>query len=244
MAQASTPPRLLVVDDNGDNLIVLRLFLENGCYGIDEARNGLQAVELFAANAYDLIFMDLEMPILDGYEATRRIRAMERERRSAPVPILALTAHALDEHRRRCQEAGFTDFLVKPVRKAALLAALLAHLGGNKTGRVAAAAEPMAERPDPSRIQVLLPVFFDSSRQAVDTAREALGRGDLDTARQQGHRLKGSAGSYGYSELGRAGAALELACQTDDAVAAATSLEWAATLLAKARLDWSSALAR
>ncbi|MHC1788232.1 response regulator [Solidesulfovibrio sp.] len=244
MAQALTPPRLLIVDDNSDNLVVIRLFLENGGYDLDEARNGLQAVELFAANAYALIFMDLEMPILDGYEATRRIRAMEREHGRPAVPILALTAHALDEHRQRCQEAGFTGFLAKPVRKAAMLDTLLSYLGGGKTARVRSAAEAADAPPDPGRLKALLPLFFDSSRQALDTAREALGRGDLTTAGQQGHRLKGSAGSYGFSELGRAGAALETACLTADAVTAATSLEWAASLLAKARLDWSDSLAR
>ncbi|KHK03149.1 response regulator [Desulfovibrio sp. TomC] len=238
MSQTLAPPRLLIVDDNRDNLALIRLFLESDHFSIDEAVNGARAVELFTANAYDLVLMDLEMPIVDGYEATRRIRALEQARGTTPVPILALTAHALDEHRLRCQEAGFTDFLVKPVRKAAMLGVLLGHLGRNEPLPVQPDAATRGDAPDPARLAALLPVFYDVSRQALEAVQTALRAGDLEAVRAQGHRLKGSAGSYGFSELAQAGAALERAGEQGDRVAAGTAWEWASALLAKARLDW------
>lgn len=238
MPQASTPSKILIVDDNRDNLALIRLFLESDHFSIDEAVNGTQAVEFFTARAYDLVLMDLEMPIVDGYEATRRIRALEQARGSAPVPILALTAHALDEHRLRCQEAGFTDFLAKPVRKAAMLGTLLAHLGLDEPLPRQPRPAARGDVPDQSRLAALLPIFYDVSQKALETAQAGLRAGDLEVVRAQGHRLKGSAGSYGFPELAQAGAALERAGEQKDGVAAGAAWEWASALLAKARLDW------
>lgn len=236
MESANAPHRLLLVDDNRDNLTLIRLYLENDHYCIDEAENGVEAVERFAAAPYDLVLMDLEMPVVDGYEATRRIRELERERGAPPTPILALTAHALDEHRLRCEQAGFTDFLAKPVRKAAVRHTLLHYLGpAGESAVPPKAPSPDADAPDPGRLTVLLPIFYAAAGQALDAARAALDQDDLAEARRQGHRLKGSAASYGFPELARAAAALEQAADTGNASAAR---DWAAALLAKARLDW------
>ncbi|MFP5258651.1 MAG: response regulator [Acidobacteriota bacterium] len=236
MVQDFPRPRLLLVDDNPDNLTLLRLFLEQTQYDLDEAANGSEAVERFQATPYDLVLMDLEMPEVDGYEATRRMRELEQERQSPPVPILALTAHALDEHRLRCLEAGFTDFMVKPVRKATMLRTLLAFLGEGAAPH--APRSPLPELADPGRLTALLPFFFDTSEQGLAEARQALAQGDLETVRRQGHRLKGSAGSYGFGELGEAAAALEQAGGNGEREAAQAALERATALLAKARLDW------
>jgi len=238
MSASHAPPRLLLVDDNRDNLALMRLFLENGDYEIDEAANGQEAVTRFAARDYDLVFMDLEMPVLDGYGATRAIRDLERQRQTAPVPVLALTAHALDEHRRRCQEAGFTDFLVKPVRKAAILDTLLRFLRQGGYGETPAGAPPPGDFPDMLRLRPLLPLFFDTSRATLETARQALSQGAMEDVRRQGHKLKGAANSYGFRDLGRAALALEQAGEAGDGVAAGTAVQWASALLSKARLDW------
>lgn len=239
MEPATAPPRLLLVDDNRDNLTLIRLYLESDHYRIDEAENGAEAVARFAAAPYDLVLMDLEMPVVDGYEATRRIRDLERQRGTVPTPILALTAHALEEHRLRCQQAGFTDFLAKPVRKAAVLGTLLKYLGPDgESAEPPKASPPDADAPNPGRLTALLPIFYDLASQTLDTARTAIDRGDLDEARRHGHSLKGSAGSYGFPELARAAAALERAADAGNANAAAAARDWAAALLAKARLDW------
>ena len=239
MEPANAPPRLLLVDDNRDNLTLIRLYLESDHYCIDEAENGAEAVERFAAAPYDLVLMDLEMPVVDGYEATRRIRELERRRGVVPTPILALTAHAMDEHRQRCEQAGFTDFLAKPVRKAAVLRTLLHYLGPEgESAESLKTLPPDADAPNPSRLAALLPLFYDLASQTLDAAHAALDQGDLDQVRRQGHKLKGSAGSYGFPELARAAAALERAADAGNANAAAAARDWAAALLAKARLDW------
>lgn len=233
MFSAAPLPRILLVDDNADNLSLMRLFLGSDGYRVAEAANGREAVDRFAAGVYDLVFMDLEMPVLDGYAATRAIRELERRENRPPTPILVLTAHDLDEFRERCREAGCTDYLVKPVRKAAILAALDRFLGRDRVAP--AATSPGLSAADRERLRPLLPVFFATADNTLAMARQALAAGDLENARRQGHKLKGSALSYGFEALGRAGAELEQAGAAEDAVAAIAACDKAAKLLETAR---------
>src|SRR5881275_1320192 len=114
--------RVLVVEDNAVNQDVASGILKQMGCSVVTAANGRSAVQLFAQENFDLILMDCEMPIMDGFDATRRIRDIERvmrglrdEEYSRPrTPIVALTAHALAEVRERCLEAGMDDFLIKP----------------------------------------------------------------------------------------------------------------------------------
>lgn len=237
MPTTAPMPRILLVDDNADNLALMRLFLGSGLYQVDFAENGREAVDKFAARPYDLVFMDLEMPVLDGYEATRAIRALERHRPCPPIPILALTAHALDEFRLRCEEAGCTDFLVKPVRKAAIRDTVAHYL--EKEPAMAAPAAPALDGPDRERLRPLLPLFFATAADTLDTAGQALRGGDLECVRSQGHKLKGSALSYGFEDIGQAARILEQAGGKGDAATAAVSLDLALGLLARAREDWA-----
>jgi hypothetical protein len=125
-AEASAP-RILVAEDNDSGFAVLQAYLTRAGYAVERAIDGRQAVE--AAPRCHLILMDLEMPEMDGLEATQRIRARERERNCHPIPILALTAHALQEYRDLCVSAGCSGYLSKPVRMRALLEAVEAALG-------------------------------------------------------------------------------------------------------------------
>jgi PAS domain S-box-containing protein len=111
------PPKILVVDDNGTNRQLIRLLLRHLGHTADEAVNGFEGVEKAAATTYDLIFMDLSMPGMDGFEATQRIRSGV----NGAIPmIVALIAHALAEHRERSLEAGMDAYVNKPVNKADL----------------------------------------------------------------------------------------------------------------------------
>ncbi|MFN3808428.1 response regulator [Asticcacaulis sp.] len=116
--------RILLVEDNPANALVAGLFLEQMGYEHDRAENGREALESFAAGHYGLVLMDLQMPEMDGYEATRRIRAMERDTGRAAVPIVALTAHALSGDREACLAAGMDDYLSKPFKPEELRACL------------------------------------------------------------------------------------------------------------------------
>lgn len=225
--------RVLLVDDNPDNVALLLLFMEDAPYRLETAGNGREAVDLHAARPYDLIFMDLEMPFMDGYEATKAIRAQERQSGAGPVPILALTAHALGEHRQRCRQAGFTDFLVKPVRRATILAALTKFL--DRPTSHPEVRTPPADQPSRERLGPILPLFFTTSEQALAAADLALRQGDMETARQQGHRLKGSARSFGFPEIGQAGEDLERASAAGDPPAARAAWLRARDWLALAR---------
>lgn len=116
--------RILVVDDAEDNQLIIEQYLKKSDYDFNLASNGELAVSLFSENTYDLVLMDMQMPIMDGYTATAKIRALEQTRKLTPVPIIALTAHAMAEDRQKCLDAGCDDYLAKPIRKAALLGAL------------------------------------------------------------------------------------------------------------------------
>jgi PAS domain S-box-containing protein len=120
--------RLLVVDDAELNLKVMREFFRDTPCLLDFVRNGREAVAACDREVYDLIFMDIQMPEMDGWQATRAIRELERNKMRRAAPIIALTAGVLDEERSRCMEAGCTTFLSKPVTKDRLLALAAAHL--------------------------------------------------------------------------------------------------------------------
>ena len=112
-------PTLLLVEDDEQNRDMLIHRLKRRDYDVEVALDGLEAVEKVAAVHPDLILMDIKLPEMDGLEATRRIRAAESE--EASVPIIALTAHAFDEHEDKARSAGCDDYHVKPVHFTKLL---------------------------------------------------------------------------------------------------------------------------
>ncbi len=122
---APAPPskslRILVADDSADNRMLISAFLKNTPYCIDEVENGALAVERFIAHKYDLVLMDIQMPVMDGHAATRAIRDWERDHHRPPTPIVALSAAALSESFIRSRDAGCDEHVTKPIRKAALL---------------------------------------------------------------------------------------------------------------------------
>ena len=116
--------RILLADDSPDNRLIVKAFLQKSPFQIDEAENGERVVAKVKSNRYDLILMDIQMPILDGFAATRAIREWERAQGLAPVPIVALTASALDEDVQRAHEAGCNLHVSKPIKKKTLVAAI------------------------------------------------------------------------------------------------------------------------
>jgi CheY-like chemotaxis protein len=113
-------PRILVAEDNVVNQLVVTNLISSKDYEVVIAENGRRAFELFQTLRPAAVLMDLYMPEMDGYEATRRIRELEAERRMQRTPIIAATAHVLEEDRDRCRLAGMNDFLPKPIRKQQL----------------------------------------------------------------------------------------------------------------------------
>ncbi len=120
--QTGAQLRILVVDDMPVNLIVVEKMLDSLGYQVESANNGIEAVEAIKASHFDMIFMDIQMPEMDGFEATRRIRAMDIERSS--IPIVAITANTQASDRDACIETGMNDFIAKPFVKKQLVALL------------------------------------------------------------------------------------------------------------------------
>jgi signal transduction histidine kinase/CheY-like chemotaxis protein len=121
----SSPPRhVLLVEDNVTNQMVARLLLERQGHVVHVAGNGAEALAFLRRQDCDLVLMDCEMPGIDGYAATRAIRAIGSAARNPQVPVIALTANAMPDEERKCREAGMNDFLTKPVRAPELAAAI------------------------------------------------------------------------------------------------------------------------
>jgi DNA-binding response OmpR family regulator len=150
----------------------------------------------------------MQMPVLDGHAATRRIRQWETDQSRGPIPILALTAHAQIEEVKRCEESGCTAFLSKPIRKATLLAALAKHLPYTKPS--------MDQSELPFEVQKLVPGYLKQRRVDLDTLWAAIEAADYTTISTLGHQLKGSGSSYGFDEVSTIGSALEHAAKSHD----------------------------
>ena len=115
--------RILVAEDNDSNFTLMTYVLRHH-YDYERARNGQEAVEMAADERFELVLMDLKMPIKDGLQATREIKAVRPQ-----LPIVALTANAFDSDRERALEAGCDDFMSKPIKQAECLAMIAKYIG-------------------------------------------------------------------------------------------------------------------
>jgi PAS domain S-box-containing protein len=118
---------VLLVEDSPDNQLLVRAYLQQTNHSLDITDNGAAGLEQFKQGRYDIILMDMQMPVMDGYSATKAIRQWEREQNLSPVPIIALTAFALKEEATKMLQAGCTTHITKPVKKATLLEILRVH---------------------------------------------------------------------------------------------------------------------
>ncbi len=224
------PPAILLVEDNEINQEVALDLLRGAGLRVDLAENGLQAVEKVAQNAYDLILMDMQMPVMDGLSATRAIRAAETAHRT---PILAMTANAFSEDRQQCLAAGMDDHIAKPVNPDSLFAALIKWLPTHQAVPTAAPAstQPLtgdlrqqlagipgldieaglqAVRGREASYLRLLGKFAETHAEDAHQIRKHLANSETETARRIAHSLKGAAGTLGMNSLQAAAAALEL----------------------------------
>ncbi|MDO9496245.1 MAG: response regulator, partial [Nocardioides sp.] len=212
----------LVVEDNAVNQLVATGLLESlGCR-VDVVGNGRDAVDrLRGDHRLDVVLMDCRMPILDGYDATRAVRAAETETR---VPIIAMTASALEGERERCLESGMDDFLTKPVDPSQLARALFRWVPAARPSTETAAPGRTGEVIlDPERVALLGELvkdgvsFFERTRTSflsgIDLTlaeiRTAAADADPDATSAAAHQLKGSALNLGLVQVGAAAAAVE-----------------------------------
>jgi len=200
--------RILIAEDSEDNLILTTAYLKDGAFELEFAGNGQIAFEKATSGKPDLVLMDVQMPVMDGLQATRAIRQWEAATHAHPMPILALTAHATGEEVSRSMEAGCSEHLTKPIKKTTLLEAISRHIAG--TIRIA----------PPAGLEGLIPTYLARIRRDMDSILADVDS-DRDSdvcraARRWGHQLKGSGEGYGFPEITRAGAALESAAMADN----------------------------
>ncbi len=127
------PLKILLVEDSEDNILLIHAFLKETPFEIVVSRNGKEAVEQFKAGVFDIVLMDMQMPVMDGYTATKEIRMLEKHNSRKRTTILALTANVLKKDERKSKEAGCDGLLTKPVKKLKLIRTICAFAGNIKT---------------------------------------------------------------------------------------------------------------
>jgi PAS domain S-box-containing protein len=241
---------VLLVEDNPANQKAALWMLKKTGAKILLANNGAEAVRMVGQDAFDLALMDVQMPILDGLEATRAIR--QKEPADRHLPIIAMTANAMAGDRDRCLEAGMDDYITKPVIKDELIATLLKWSDRENTDaknqkkqppKTSAQAEPevvfdydSALKRYDGEAEILFELtgdFLHDSRDRIKRIEERLKYNDCENSRLEAHAIKGAA-SYVSAEAARAVAInLEKACKNGKTAQAASLLPWLAEELNK-----------
>jgi len=227
--------RVLLVEDNELNREVALGLLEDARLSIAQAENGQVALEMIDKNEYDLVLMDMQMPVLDGLAATKAVRANPR---FGSLPIIAMTANAMAGDREKCLQAGMNDHLAKPIDPDKLFEALLRWIPMRVAAAATSVGVPSSKAPaagsgspvipgidtvtalkrtggNRQRYEGLLARFADSQAPVVAEIRAALASGDAATAKRLAHSLKGAAANLGAGVLAESAAKAEAAIGSD-----------------------------
>jgi PAS domain S-box-containing protein len=199
--------RILLAEDGRDNQRLLSMHLRACGAEVVIAENGQIAVDFAVANGFDLILMDMQMPVMDGYTAVAELR-----RRGLVTPIIALTAHAMAEDRKKCMASGCTDYLSKPIDRDVLLKTV-----GKYLEKAPAAASPAGSSGGPQvadgdgsiksslaefpGMMALIGEFVDGLPDEVRKMTDFLEQNDMDSLRRVVHQLRGAGGGYGFEPL-------------------------------------------
>jgi len=226
----SRPMRVLLVEDNATNRLLAVTLLEKAGHIVHPAHNGKEALDALAQRPFDIVLMDVQMPEMDGFCATARIRERERET-GEHIPIVAMTAHAMKGDRVRCLEAGMDGYVSKPITAEALYEALALfapseNLSGRKTKEANSTGAGLARGGCPAelldkatllarvggredRLRTIIQVFLDESCALLAELSESVARGDALRVQRAAHSLKGAVGVFGMQSVADAACALE-----------------------------------
>jgi CheY-like chemotaxis protein/HPt (histidine-containing phosphotransfer) domain-containing protein len=233
--------RILIVEDNATNQLVAKAILEKLSFRVDLAENGQLALEAMANLPYDIILMDCEMPVMDGYEATRLIRQKESTEGSSSsppsrrVPIIAMTAHAMKGAQGKCLKSGMDDYLAKPIAAQELIDVIEKWLNifvesqeqpPEKTGTTEKSNVQVYDRENllhkMKGMEAALPKIIEAFRRSapdnLQKLKKAVETGDGPLVRMYAHAIKGSAGQICAMASQEAAHKLETAAIDDDAV--------------------------
>jgi PAS domain S-box-containing protein len=214
-APSTRPLRLLLAEDSLVNQRLAVGLLERHGHRVTIANNGRQAVDLASDDGFDAILMDVQMPEMDGLEATRIIREQERQT-GRHVPIIAMTAHALKGDRQRCLDCGMDEYVAKPVRERQLLSALRAVLGEEVAPVPAEQPEPVVELDDRvidwdaalkicagdhGLLREIAEAFLEEHPRRINELRRAIDTADWELLHRAAHTIKGSMRYFGASAV-------------------------------------------
>jgi CheY-like chemotaxis protein len=228
--------RILVAEDSPDNRLLLQAYMKDSPHLLTFAEDGKIAVAHFAAATFDLVLMDIQMPVMDGLTATRAIRAIERTRGCAPTPVIALTANAGPQDVERSREAGCNDHLSKPISKHTLLS-LMEEYGARikRSGAAADRLQPIMIE-TPVGLEEIVHGYLAARREELPGMTALLAASDFKSLAILGHNLKGSGTSYGFPDLTRIGIALEQSANQTDSGALGAQLTDLKDYLARVEL--------
>ncbi len=217
------PVRVLVAEDNPANQLVAAGMLEKMGCNVDLVDDGLQAVAAVRKHTYDLVFMDCQMPLMDGYRATEEIREYEQKLEKRPLPIIALTAHALQGDREKCLRVGMNDYLSKPFEERQLRQVVNLWLpqhhnqiespkvsndnqehrsGTSRINQAALDVIKQLQRPgQPDFLNQIITTFLTGSPPHLEKLKQAAAKGDHQTIWQIAHTLKSSSATLGAMKL-------------------------------------------
>jgi PAS domain S-box-containing protein len=239
--------RVLLVEDNAINRQVAAALLRKRGYEVESAGNGREAIALLDRKTFDLVFMDVQMPEMDGFETTQRLRA---DARLANVPVIAMTAHALKGDRERCLAAGMNDYIAKPVRAEQMFrmaekwirprpdsgrddacehAATQEEIGSSEQAGsvppvdVEAALSNCAG--DRELLKIVVETFLEQAPLQIQSLREGLSSRDWATLARLAHNLKGSSATLGATRVRSIAVELEQAAEQSDETRAAALVE-------------------
>jgi two-component system, sensor histidine kinase and response regulator len=219
---------ILIVEDDELNQRMLEIMLSGKGYSIQFASNGLEAMEVVKSGKFDLIFMDLMMPLMDGFETCRRIR--EWEAGKSHVPIVALTAYTMQREAQKCFEVGMDEYLSKPLQVNRVFQ-LIEFLVSKKKKQTAPLIAPPVKK-EQVEVRILdteraLPIFgndlalykelfgefIHSLPEKLSQLREELNNDDLKALSLHAHNLKGLSANFGAMQLSELAGTLDMQCK-------------------------------
>jgi len=244
--------KLLLAEDNQVNQTLAIRLLEKLGHQVTVANNGREAVQQWQSSRFDAILMDVDMPVMNGYEATERIRELEQGN-GAHIPVMAMTAHAMQGAREECLRHGMDGYLTKPVDTEALWNELeqIGRAGGPEASRDSFSPEPALEVADFAKARQtmddnkelfdeIVGLFLEDSPSHIEKIKNGLAQGDADAVRHSAHTLKGMVGIFAAERTMQAAEKLEYLAGTggEEMTAALAELEIALSELENALRDY------
>jgi len=227
--------RILLVEDGRDNQRLICMHLRACGAEVVVAENGQIAVDMVATSAFDLILMDMQMPVMDGYSATKSLRST-----GCVIPIVALTAYAMADDRKKCMDSGCTDYLSKPIDRQILLKKVSQYMEkANSTSSPTVTLRPAAASGSSSvasaggsiksalatqsGMMEIITEFVDGLPGEVKKMTDSLEKKDMTALRQVVHQLRGAAGGYGFAAVTQPATSVEKTIDASGTVEAITA---------------------